>query len=81
MNALAFRKPSKQPQVPENPEHLFRDQRAKIIDGPYSNQADIWREFQKTAVESPDVLIVLVRAARDIFGLANSRHIMFNEIK
>lgn len=56
---MAFKKPSKQPPVPENPEDLFRDLRSKTIDSPYSHQADIWREFQKAAVDSPDVAIEL----------------------
>lgn len=56
---MAFRKPPKKPPVPDSPEDLFRDLRAKKIDSPYSHQADIWREFRKIATNSADVAIEL----------------------
>lgn len=43
----------------ESPEALFRDLRGRSIPAPHAHQADVLREYQKTAMQYPDVALQL----------------------
>lgn len=43
----------------DSPESLFRDIKTKKIPGPLADQADLWRAYQETAIQTPDVALQL----------------------
>lgn len=56
---MGFKDISTRRSVPDTPETLFRDLRARAVEGLLSQQADILREYASSAVDLPDVALHL----------------------
>lgn len=66
----------------ESPESLFRDIKTKKVHGPLADQADLWRLYQETAVNKPDVALQLPTGGGKTLvgiGLAEWRRLKFQE--
>ncbi len=63
-------------------EDFFKDIKSKKIHGPTSDQVDIWREYQKTALDSDDVALQLPTGGGKTLvgvGIAEWRRLKFKE--
>jgi hypothetical protein len=56
---MAFKKTRHSHSYAENPEALYRDYKNRTVEGLLAHQADILREYQKQALDSPDVALQL----------------------
>lgn len=66
----------------DSPESLFRDIKTKKIPGPLADQADLWRAYQETAIQTPDVALQLpTGGGKTLAGivLAEWRRLKFQE--
>lgn len=79
---MAFTPKKKRVTIPNNPEELFRDLRAKTVQGLLSQQADILREYFNHAQSKSDVAIQLpTGSGKTLVGLliAEWRRIKFKQ--
>lgn len=63
-------------------EEFFKDIKTKKIHAPSPDQADIWREYQKSALEAPDVALQLPTGGGKTLvgvGIAEWRRLKFKE--
>jgi hypothetical protein len=63
-------------------EEFFKDIKSKKIHGPSSDQVDIWREYQKSALDSEDIALQLPTGGGKTLvgvGIAEWRRLKFNE--
>lgn len=63
-------------------EEFFKDIKSKKIHGPSSDQVDIWREYQKSALDSDDVALQLPTGGGKTLvgvGIAEWRRLKFKE--
>ena len=79
---MAFKLTKTSPLSLDTPESLFRDIKTKKVHGPLADQADLWRIYQETALDAPDVALQLpTGAGKTLVGLvlAEWRRLKFKE--
>lgn len=79
---MAFKKAAHSRISVETIESMYRDYKNRQIGGPLAHQADLWREYQKQVLESPDVALQLPTGSGKTLvglGIGEWRRRRFNE--